>query len=91
MKGFVFFNARNSAGKTEITSLLTQYLLLPLRSGFGGFIAFFIVLIVSKFLGYITGAVGSWHIESSDFLLSCLGFILLFLIKFLENFKGDDD
>lgn len=91
MRRLAFFRARYNADKTELSTILTHYVLIPLRSGIGGFIVFFLVLAVSKMLGYLAGSVNTWEIDSSDILLSLLGFFLLFLIKFLENFKEGDD
>ena len=91
MRVLDFYRARHNAETSVLSTFLIHYFLLPLRSGIGGFIAFFVVLAVSKLLGYFTGSIKTWNIESSDILLSLLGFILLFLIKFLENFKQGDD
>ncbi len=73
--------------KSKFQSALWNFFIRPFRSGIFGFISFFIVLIIAKYLGYLIGSHKSFGIDLEDAILSMLGFVLVFLIKFLENFK----
>ena len=70
-------------------STFQKFVLNPLKSGLLGFLLFFIVLVITKSLGKIIGSVATVTIDPEDFLLSSIGFIMFFLIKFLENFSGE--
>ena len=54
--------------------------------GIGGFIAFLVTIMAAKFLGSVFHSIPSAKLESGDFLLAMIGFVLVFLIKFLEQF-----
>ena len=79
-----FYNGKN---KRKNQSFLWNYILQPFKSGILGFVSFFIVLIAAKYLGYLIGSYDNFQIDFEDALLSILGFVLVFLIRFLENFK----
>ncbi len=70
-----------------LKNLLLKFLWLPFKSGLGGFATFFSVLLFTKFFAYLIGAQDTFEIDFGDILLSSIGFVLMFLIKFLENFR----
>lgn len=60
-----------------------------LIGGIWGYILFLGILMLTKVIsGYILSN-GEFTIETPDFILPVIGFILLFLIKYLENYKED--
>ncbi|MCH7826455.1 MAG: hypothetical protein IIC75_00540 [Bacteroidetes bacterium] len=63
-----------------------NYFIAPVLSGLWGFAIFFSTLLVAKFLGVLVGSIQQFNIESADAELSILGFVLLFLIRFLKNY-----
>jgi hypothetical protein len=69
---------------------LLKYIFYPIRAGLFGFSLFFTTIFISKYLGYIVKNSPEFIIDISDVLLSLLGFILLWLIKFLESFKSTE-
>lgn len=73
--------------KPKTQSTLLNYIFQPFRYGIFGFISFFMVLVAAKYMGYLIGTHNSFEIDFEDALLSMLGFVLVFLIKFLENLK----
>ncbi len=89
MKGVIISSTvQNDGGKErKISKVLVNYFLKPVRSGLFGFSAFFTVLLISKYLGFLIGSLQSFVVDIEDVTLSLLGFFLVFLIKFLENFK----
>ncbi|MCL5030356.1 MAG: hypothetical protein M1480_15200 [Bacteroidetes bacterium] len=87
MDSDINFGLYKENAKSKNQSIFWNFIFQPFRSGVFGFISFFLVLITAKYLGYLIGSHDSFQIDSDDFLLSILGFILVFLIKFLENFK----
>lgn len=66
---------------------LLRFFLIPFRSGLLGFSTFFSILLVTKLLGFLLGTREVFNIDMEDLLLSMVGFILVFLIRLLENFK----
>lgn len=67
-----------------------SYVFIPLKSGIFGFATFFTILVITKLISYAIGTAEYFLIDVYDVLLSGIGFILGFLIRFLENFKDDD-
>lgn len=70
-------------------STLCKFFLYPIRSGFVGFILFFIVLVITKSLSGLIGTTHRVTIDTEDLLLSAIGFVMFFLIKLLECFSGE--
>ncbi len=90
MKGVLSSKLDGTKNSSGTRSFFLSYILFPVRSGILGFAAFFIVLTAAKYLGSLLRTSGSFKIDGEDFLLSLMGFILVFLIKFLENFSRSD-
>ena len=76
--------------KTTILYAVKDYILSPFAAGLFGFIAFFCILIVTKFFSYMIGSHENLSLDWNDAFLSSIGFILVFLIRFLENFKEEE-
>lgn len=72
---------------TETSSFINKYIFKPITSGGLGFASFLFVLILTKLISVMVGTLSTFIIEFDDLLLSLIGFILLFLIRFLENFR----
>jgi hypothetical protein len=67
-----------------------DYIWAPIRSGCCGFAMFFTILLAVKLFSYIIGTYNFFAVELTDLSLSSIGFVLLFLIRELENFKEAD-
>jgi hypothetical protein len=63
------------------------HFLEPIKSGLFGFAIFITILIIVKLFSYLIGTYDYFSLEITDIQLSLIGFVLLFLIRFLENFK----
>ncbi len=87
MKDAVSSLVSNRGEKGISHSFIRDFIFLPVRSGLFGFLAFFAILTAAKFLGYLIGSVSMFKIDIEDVGLSFLGFVLVFLIRILENFK----
>ena len=88
MKGIAF---RQSMSTRKLNSgIVMNFIVNPIKSGIFGFSAFFSILLVTKLLSYLIGTNDTFSVGLDDVLLSVIGFILVFLIKFLENFKQDE-
>jgi len=74
------------AKKTFYSSFLFQ----PLLHGLGGFFLFFSILLLTKSLAYWLGTQPTFSIDSEDFILSMVGFVLLSLIRVLDNFRSKE-
>lgn len=87
-------NSHTQKGRQKIQNkfgnLLTNFLVKPIISGIVGFLLFFFILVATKWLSYVLGTQEGFAIEIDDLFLSSIGFILIGLIKLLENFKEKD-
>lgn len=77
--------------KNKIWSFILNFIFKPALGGIWGFIFFLSVLVVTKFLGCCVGTIEKFNIELEDYYLALLGFVLVFLIKVLENFRGKEN
>ena len=66
-----------------------KFILNPLGKGVFGFIIFFIVLVITKSVARLVGTLPAVTIDEQDAIICSIGFIMFFLIKFLENFSGE--
>lgn len=73
--------------KIKVKVIIMNFVFKPVLSGILGFIMFFAVITFTKFLGYSVGTKEKFIVEAGDIYLSLLGFVLVLLIKFLENFR----
>ena len=89
MRGVVLtkVNVENQ-NKENFGLLFQKYLLIPIIRGVLGYLGFFTLLILSKYLGYLIGNRATFQIDFTDFLLSLLGFVFIFVVKLRETTKG---
>ncbi len=71
----------------ESRKSLPIILLKSISSGMLGFMGFLAVLLATKYLGYISGSVNTFKIETEDLFLCLIGFIFSFLIKILSSYQ----
>jgi hypothetical protein len=71
--------------KNNLTGFIKKYLLKPFGGGILGYLFFFTLIIISKYLGYLIGNRDSFQIDITDLLLSLLGFAFIFVLKLKEN------
>ena len=76
--------------KNKVGNFISQFIIAPLKSGLAGFAAFFSILVFTKAVGYMLGTQSSFEIVLDDVFLSAIGFILVFLIRLLENIKENN-
>jgi hypothetical protein len=89
MRGVVVSKIRiEKEKKNDLTGSVKKYILKPLTGGVLGYIGFFSLLLVSKFLGYLIGNTTSFQVDFIDLLLSLLGFAFIFVVKLKEDSKG---
>jgi hypothetical protein len=68
--------------------IVNRFIISPLKAGFSGFAIFFTVLIFTKLVAYGFGIYPSFEMDINDVWLSLIGFLLLFLIRLLENLSN---
>jgi len=78
--------------KEQILSITTKekfhnYFAAPVLAGLYGYAMFFTVLLASKGLGVLNGTIPQFKIDMDDVAMSALGFVFLFLIRFLKNYS----
>jgi len=69
---------------------IRNYFIAPVLSGLWGFAIFFSALLAAKALGTLVGSIKHFNIELADAEMSILGFVFLFLIRFLKNYLPKD-
>lgn len=72
--------------KTHVKVIIKKSLL----AGIGGYFLFLFILLVTKSISVVVQSSGKLQFELADFILPVIGFILLSLIKFLENFRDSE-
>ncbi len=89
MRGVVLTKVRvEKESKENIGLLFQKYFLVPITRGVFGYLGFFTLLIISKYLGFLIGNRATFQIDFTDFLLSLLGFVFIFVVKLRETTKG---
>lgn len=68
----------------------SSFVFQPVLHGVAGFFLFFSILLLIKLLAYWFGTQSSFSIGTEDVVLSFVGFILLGLIRMLDNFKSKE-
>ena len=66
---------------------LSVFILAPLSNGFFGFALFFTILLFTKLVAFWIGSIPVFKIDFDDIILSGIGFVLMAIIKLLENFQ----
>jgi hypothetical protein len=74
-----------SEKKFQFVSSLKKYFLFPIESGLYGFYMVFTVVLLLKLVNYLLGINESFQVDHIDFLLSLVGFFLLFLDDLLRS------
>ena len=64
-----------------------KYFITPFWNGVVGFLIFLTVLLAVELFSNYVGNQTRFEFGTEDILLSLIGFVLFFLIKFLENMK----
>lgn len=72
-----------ASNKLKISSIFNKSFI----AGIGGYILFLSILLITKLVATFIQPDGNVLFETADFILPIIGFFLLFLIKFLENYK----
>lgn len=72
---------------SQMVKNIKSYFFNPVKGGIFGFAAFFGLLSGIKYLSFLIGNRPKFNLDITDVTLSLLGFVLVFLIKFLENFQ----
>lgn len=84
MKGIIISNVVGEE-KQQTHEYIFLYFLSPIKAGLVGFSIFFTVLLIAKYVGFLINFSSAFNIQTDDVFLSLLGFVLLLLIKILEN------
>lgn len=78
----------NNEGAMRNNKKIRQFLFKPLLAGLYGYAAFFTVLLLCKWMGCIIDSRQIFKVDNVDLLIAMVGFLLLFSIRFLENFSN---
>jgi len=81
------FETITTLRKSRVSNVLGKSVI----AGFMGYMLFLGILFTTKLVAMIIQPEGTVVFEMADFVLPVIGFVLLFLIRFLENYKEGDD
>jgi hypothetical protein len=81
-------NLKGGVSQDKLPDTIFYQLLVAIIAGLAGFSTFFATLILFKLYNHLIGHLPVFTIDTSDILLSSIGFICLFLISFLDNSSG---
>ncbi len=81
-------NLKGGLSETKLPGTIFHQLLVAIIAGSVGFFTFFATLVLIKLFYHVVGHFTIFTIDTSDVLLSSIGFLCLFLISFLENSSG---
>ncbi len=84
MKAIVEINERKQ-WKVKGFGVVKKFLVEPFSNGLYGFALFFSVLLLTKLISVYLGVQDKFVVDFGDVILSLIGFVLLFLVKLLEN------
>jgi hypothetical protein len=79
----------NQLNNSEFNNNIKTFLLNPLKSGMGGFAAFFVLLLLTKTLGYLFGIQPEFDFSFTDVVFSLTGFVLAAGAKFMAFFSNE--
>lgn len=72
---------------SEVRPKIMSVLANSLVAGFWGYLLFLTILFFTKIVARFVQDEKAFTFEVEDFILPIIGFVLLFLIRFLERFK----
>ncbi len=75
-----------STNSSKSTSIIMNYIVIPLRAGIFGFLIYFAVIAFTKFIAYSLGISDDFTLGNYDLLLSSVGFLYSFLYHLIKNF-----
>lgn len=88
MKGVIVHSALRRVISPGINQIFFKFFFLPLKAGLYGFAGFFTLLIAAKTVLSLLGYSEEFLVDAGDVLLSSLGFVLVFIIRLVQNIKN---
>jgi len=88
MIDIMIHNLKGGISETKVPGTIFYQLIVAVIAGLIGFSTFFTTLVLFKLFSHLTGRLPIFTIDTSDLLLSSVGFVCLFLISFLDNSSG---
>jgi hypothetical protein len=88
MKSFTITESTQYTKKISKDSIFVDYLRTPFRYGIIGFSLILFVALMIKYFGFLAGTLEVFELGMNEILLSLIGFVFLFLIRFLANYKS---
>jgi hypothetical protein len=88
MKSFTITESTQYTQKINKDLLFVDYLKTPFQYGVVGFSLMLLVSSLIKYFGFLAGSINVFEIGINEILISLMGFVFLFLIRFLANFKA---
>ena len=87
MKGAILKKSGFIQKSPEFLQMFVNYIFEPIKFGLVGFSLAFTLLIIVKAFSYLLKYNSVFIIEIKDVNLSLFGFLIVFMVRFLQNFK----
>ena len=87
MKGAVLKKSGFVQKSPDIFQVLVNYIFVPIKFGLIGFSLAFTLLISVKTFSYLLKYNPVFSVGINDVSLSLFGFLIVFMVRFLQNFK----
>ena len=88
MESFTITESTLYTKKISKDLIFIDYLKTPFRYGIVGFSLMLFIALMIKYFGFLAGTIEVFKIGINEILLSLIGFVFLFLIRFLANYKS---
>ncbi len=85
MKPTITATDKNQLNERKLALKFKIFFFEPFSNGLFGFALFFSILLLTKVLAAFWELQDKFKVDFDDVVLSFIGFVLLFTIKFLEN------
>lgn len=87
MKGAVLKKTGLIQKENDFFQVITNFILDPIKFGLIGFSLAFTLLIIVKTFTYLLKYDQLFTVEIKDVSLSLVGFLVVFLVRFVQNFR----
>ena len=87
LKGAILKKSDLIQKSPDIFQILVNYIFNPMKFGLVGFSLAFTLLIIVKTFSYLLKYNSVFTVGINDVSLSFFGFLIVFMVRFLQNFK----
>lgn len=86
----VISKSKGEVASFSLAQTLRDFIIQPVKAGLIGFVTFISILISIKYISSLLNVNENFFVDLDDIYVSFVGFVLMFLVRFIENFKPKD-